>query len=172
MKIKNTVLSALGFGMLFGSSFVAAQGGSQALAIAQNFDNGVYETQLLELQTFVNVATTYQQMENMGLVDGCAAEEVIFGMAEGIQKSQLDPILVALPNGLDQEINFYAIQVRGLVEMARDSGCVVKANDKCCKKSDDPLISDKCNAKTSKYCKLYGVRIKGCSENSDDCPSS
>jgi len=171
MNIKRTVLSVLGFGVLLGSSVVMAQvNRGETLAIAQNLNNGVYETQLAELQTFVNVATSYQQMENLGMVDECATEVVIFGMAEGIQKAQLDPIFVKLPNDLNQEINFYATQVMGLIDSARNSGCVVISNDKCCKRSDEPLKSDKCNASNSKYCALYGVRVKGCSVNSDDCP--
>lgn len=122
----------------------------------------------VSLRTFNDAAEKFFVLQQAGMIEKCQYEQAVLGMAHSLEKGTLESAVQMAEQTNDFGLVQEAVTFSNHVADAKESECNQVA-DKCCKKSGQADVSDECQDKTTKDCKLIGVRIKSCTEASDDC---
>jgi len=175
MKMIYSLFISIGF--VVGAANAQSVPSSQRQSIMpQATSFSVYKAQLNSLQGFIEQADSIAlAVLNDPHSPVCAYENSVLAMADQFPSNLLnfDNLPSNLPGSLAQDIRTASIELRNIINSARNSDCPDRAvgkKDHCCRESTDPTENSNCIAHIGDTCIQMGYRPRGCSSSGDDCP--
>lgn len=179
------------YSLIFSASLFVISGGAKAQVVSSDhsgqglasthaqsrpMDLSIYKAQLNSLQGFIAQADQVAfEVYNDPSSEVCAYEHFVLATADRFPSNLLNynNLPSYLPDSLATDIQAASIELRRMIDTARNSGCshdVTSEPDHCCKESTDPTDNSICKVHTGDKCVQMGTNPRGCSASGDDCP--